>query len=67
MVVAELAAFMSEKKNEAAVAKALAAKDSDDFVLSIGDLCTSFDVVWTRIQDRYTNLKIAAEKADRAA
>lgn len=67
MIAAEMAAFMDDKKNEAALAKSLSAKDSDDFVLTLGDLCTGLDVVWTRIQDRYTNLKIAQEKADSKA
>jgi len=39
----------------------LAAKDSDDTVMTVGTVCLAFDNLWTLIQDRYT--AIAAKRA----
>jgi len=66
--VAEVGAWLDDKANGAAFAKALAAKDSDDFVLTIGELFTALDSTKGRWITRYTKLKMASiEKAEKEA
>ena len=66
--LAEVTAWIDDKANGAAFAKALAAKDSDDFVVTIGDLFTGLDSTKGRWLARYTRLKNAEnEKAEKEA